>query len=481
MEAGLLAIAGGQPVPLVADNTQSNKEDGAHASHPFREMIQQASAMQQQMNGADAANDEVVEAAIMQALTLAGVDAQELSDVLTNEQWQQLQASGGLMFISGLSADGALPQGDAADDALGKVIWQLTDSTSGSIVLGEEAPEGITLLTLQGDEGAVLALSPDVLASQEEMQALREWVAQLKKLHETALPEDAVAGAVVPLVSFMVAPVQGGSNALRGSAGVQVQIVEAAGAGDALTNKIGQAIAADDMSVLSDAELAKLDALIDRIAQKTSSSNGPLGEFRASLAEQLSAMRPETLPANQTSHESAQLSILSASHASQQTRPDDVSQFRVLQAGPASGAPANDPTEQVKVTIQQAMRAGMDRVQIQLDPADLGRVDVRMDLTNDGRAQIVIQADNRDTLDMLQRDARLLERALQEAGIDANAQDMNFNLSEGNDGDSETGTNDAEVFSSEEVVEAMTQPELTLDPLSGSYTLSIAQGLDIKV
>jgi hypothetical protein len=478
MEAGLLAIAGGKAIQLVADNTQKNKEDGALASNPFREMMQQASAMQQQMNSAEAANDDVADAAIMQALSLAGVDVQELADVLSDEQWQQLQASGGLMLISGLAASGSLPQGAAPDDALEQVMWQLTDSQTGSIILGDDAPEGITLLTLQGDEGAILALSPDALASQEDMEALREWVAQLKELHETALPEDAAVGAVVPLVSFMAAPVQGWNNALRAGNGVQVQIVEAASSGDALTTKMGQAIAADDVSILSDAELAKLDALIDRIAQKSTKSDGPLGEFRASLAEQLTAMRPETLPANQTSHESVQPSVLSASHASQQTRPDDASQFRVLQAGPTFNAPANDPTEQVKVTIQQAMRAGMDRVQIQLDPADLGRVDVRLDLASDGRAQILIQADNRDTLDMLQRDARLLERALQEAGIDANAQDMTFNL---NDGEQQTGTNDAEVLSNEEVIEAMTQPELTLDPLSGSYTLSIAQGLDIKV
>ncbi len=84
--------------------------------------------------------------------------------------------------------------------------------------------------------------------------------------------------------------------------------------------------------------------------------------------------------------------------------------------------------EQVHVAIARASKAEMDRITIQLDPADLGRVDVMMDIRRDGTTQLLVTADRRETLDMLQRDARSLERALQEAGVKADAGSMEFNL-----------------------------------------------------
>lgn len=84
--------------------------------------------------------------------------------------------------------------------------------------------------------------------------------------------------------------------------------------------------------------------------------------------------------------------------------------------------------EQVHVAITRASKSEMDRITIQLEPADLGRVDVMMDIRRDGTTQLLVTADRRETLDMLQRDARSLERALQEAGVKADAGSMEFNL-----------------------------------------------------
>lgn len=84
--------------------------------------------------------------------------------------------------------------------------------------------------------------------------------------------------------------------------------------------------------------------------------------------------------------------------------------------------------EQVHVAITRASKAEIDRITIQLDPADLGRVDVMMDVRRDGTTHLIVAADRRETLDMLQRDARGLERALQEAGVKADAGSMEFNM-----------------------------------------------------
>lgn len=88
----------------------------------------------------------------------------------------------------------------------------------------------------------------------------------------------------------------------------------------------------------------------------------------------------------------------------------------------------HEVTEQVKVQINKALNDGVDRIRIQLKPAHLGRVDVQMEMTHDGRVSAVISADNKDTLDLLKQDSRELERALREAGLDLNSGDLSFNL-----------------------------------------------------
>ena len=102
--------------------------------------------------------------------------------------------------------------------------------------------------------------------------------------------------------------------------------------------------------------------------------------------------------------------------------------------------PETPVTEQVKVQISKAVNDGMDKIRIQLTPAHLGRVDVQLEMGQDGRVTAVISADNKDTMDMLKQDSRELERALREAGLNLNSGDLSFNM-RGENGDG-AGEND---------------------------------------
>ena len=95
--------------------------------------------------------------------------------------------------------------------------------------------------------------------------------------------------------------------------------------------------------------------------------------------------------------------------------------------------------DQVTVQITKALQSGVDKITIQLRPASMGRIDVQMEIASDGRTSLVITADNRDTLDLLQRDARYLEQALKDAGLQADAGNMEFNMREGQESDGEDG------------------------------------------
>jgi flagellar hook-length control protein FliK len=96
--------------------------------------------------------------------------------------------------------------------------------------------------------------------------------------------------------------------------------------------------------------------------------------------------------------------------------------------------PPSNPTEQIAVQVQRAQLAGQEKLSIKLHPAELGRIEVKLESNNDGTLRAVISAERADTLDLLQRDARGLERALQDAGVKTDSGSLNFNLRGQNQG-----------------------------------------------
>ncbi len=74
------------------------------------------------------------------------------------------------------------------------------------------------------------------------------------------------------------------------------------------------------------------------------------------------------------------------------------------------------------------MAAGADRLTLNLMPAELGRIEIQLTVGDDKSAQAVIRVDNPQTLDLLQREARGLERALEAAGLRTEAGGLDFGL-----------------------------------------------------
>jgi flagellar hook-length control protein FliK len=93
-----------------------------------------------------------------------------------------------------------------------------------------------------------------------------------------------------------------------------------------------------------------------------------------------------------------------------------------------ASAGAAAPSEQVAVEIHKGIAAGKDSITIKLNPAELGKIDVKMELSDDGTLRATIAVEKAETLDLLQKDARGLERALQNAGLQADSGSLNFSL-----------------------------------------------------
>ncbi len=72
--------------------------------------------------------------------------------------------------------------------------------------------------------------------------------------------------------------------------------------------------------------------------------------------------------------------------------------------------------DQIKVNITQSAIKGVDKIEIQLKPADLGQIEVKLQIGRDGRLHAHIVASNAETLDLLQKDLSSLKEAFNSAG-----------------------------------------------------------------
>nr|WP_284700986.1 flagellar hook-length control protein FliK [Rhodoplanes tepidamans] len=91
-------------------------------------------------------------------------------------------------------------------------------------------------------------------------------------------------------------------------------------------------------------------------------------------------------------------------------------------------ASAPVPLAGVPVEITAQAKSGKHTFDIRLDPPDLGRIHVQLDVDANGTVVPRITADRAETLDLLRRDAGQLERALQDAGLKADQGAMQFSL-----------------------------------------------------
>jgi flagellar hook-length control protein FliK len=97
-------------------------------------------------------------------------------------------------------------------------------------------------------------------------------------------------------------------------------------------------------------------------------------------------------------------------------------------------APTNDamepavPMAGLAVEIAARAQAGQNSFEIRLDPPELGRIDVRLDIDSSGQVTSRLVVERADTLEHLRRDSAGLERALQDAGLKTGENGLQFSL-----------------------------------------------------
>jgi flagellar hook-length control protein FliK len=140
------------------------------------------------------------------------------------------------------------------------------------------------------------------------------------------------------------------------------------------------------------------------------------------------------------------------------------------------------PLSGVAMEIAASAKSGKTSFEIRLDPADLGRIDVRIDVDRNGQVTSHLTVEKPETLSMLRQDAPQLQRALDDAGFKIDGSGLQFSLrdqssSGQNSGNNDSGRNAQRLVISED--DAM--PATAIAGRSYGRMLGSSSGVDIRV
>jgi flagellar hook-length control protein FliK len=144
----------------------------------------------------------------------------------------------------------------------------------------------------------------------------------------------------------------------------------------------------------------------------------------------------------------------------------------------ATNAPV--PLSGLAIEIAASVKSGKSSFEIRLDPADLGRIDVRIDVDRNGQVTSHLTVEKPETLSMLRQDAPQLQQALDDAGFKTSDGGLQFSLrdqsSSGQNSGNEAGRNAQRLVISDDD----TIPAAVAGRTYGR-TLGSSSGVDIRV
>lgn len=163
--------------------------------------------------------------------------------------------------------------------------------------------------------------------------------------------------------------------------------------------------------------------------------------------------------------------------ASQSANPLTVQQ-NAVQAHPTTQMLALSLT---KMASKAANGMDSQTYRLQLDPPEMGRIDIEMDIIEKtGQLKAIITAEKPESLNLLQRDMHVLLKAMQDAGFEnMSHNDLSFNLSQGDDtmaennrdGQNGLGNNNANQNDADDLAVDVTLIEgemaIIIDPVTG--------------
>ncbi|MCA1415918.1 flagellar hook-length control protein FliK [Bradyrhizobium sp. NBAIM20] len=215
--------------------------------------------------------------------------------------------------------------------------------------------------------------------------------------------------------------------------------------------------------VATDAKAGPADRAADP-AQGTSAAPAHAGPQATLAPTEASAQAASAVQApltNTTSAATASTATLTATAATHTT------------AVPISGIP---------IEIAAAIRSGKSRFDISLDPAELGRIDVRINVDRAGNVTSHLTVEKPETLQMLRQDAPQLQRALDDAGFKTGSNGLSFSLRDQNSSGQHSGQNNDNGGNARRLI-ISEDDSVSTAPIGRGYgrMLGSSSGVDIRV
>jgi flagellar hook-length control protein FliK len=173
-------------------------------------------------------------------------------------------------------------------------------------------------------------------------------------------------------------------------------------------------------------------------AEKASAASGDVAASKSTQGGEISGEKAEAKPAQPNLHPARAAPLRELlegfTHPSAIHRPADIlaglDRSVAAQAVQNRGHDIQRPTPLQMLPIEIGMQAvrGVTQFQIRLDPAELGRVDVNLQISDKGEVQASLVVDRVETLAMLKRDASTLQYAFEQAGLRQSADGLTFSL-----------------------------------------------------
>ena len=205
------------------------------------------------------------------------------------------------------------------------------------------------------------------------------------------------------------------------------------------TDKTSISSAASDNPDDADATATDTPALVAQNGQQQPAATGKTDAANAAVTPATSeAAASSGSPLSAHEHVPA----ANAGHPLGETADSPAQAFAALQSQPNSAtAPAPGgalsvttaangpvPLSGLALEIAASIKSGKSRFEIRLDPADLGRIDVRIDIDRNGQVTSHLTVEKPETLSILRQDAPQLQRALDDAGVKTGSGGLQFSL-----------------------------------------------------
>ena len=137
---------------------------------------------------------------------------------------------------------------------------------------------------------------------------------------------------------------------------------------------------------------------------------------------------------------------------------------------------SKEVVDQVKVNITKSAIKGVDKIDISLKPEDLGHIEVKMQISKDGKLQAHIISSRPETMEMLQKEMQSLERAFADAGFEMDEGGLTFSF---NDRDQASQNEKEESTRLRHFIGEMLEGENTEEMANDNWNYS--KGLNIRV